>query len=423
MTDTLRPATRQSPETSAPPNGWRAFLSVIGPAVVASVAYVDPGNYVTNIQAGARYGYALLWVVLLSNLIAMLFQCWAAELGIVSGRNLAELTRERFPGTPSILMWIGTEIAAMATDLAEFVGGALGVSLLTHCSLMVGMVAMGVGTMALLQLQGRGFRPIERAIGALVAIICVSYALELLIVPVDWPAAIRGSLVPSLPDGAAVSLSIALVGATVMPHAIYLHSALFRDRPAPRSDADRARSVRFSDREVVLALTTVGLVNMAMVVLAAHFHAAHPDIDSIAAAYRMLDPLLGRAAAFIFLLSLLASGLSSSVVGTMAGQVVMQGFVGFRVPVWVRRVLTMLPAFVVIGLGADVTQTLVWSQVVLSFVLPVPMITLLMFSRDPAIMGRFRMSRRLLVLAGCMAAFVLFLNVVLLLQAAGLVPG
>ena len=406
--------------------GWfatlRGALAMTGPAVVASVAYVDPGNYVTNIQAGARYGYALLWVVLLSNLVAMLFQAQAAKLGIVTGRNLAELSRDRFPGIPAGVMWLMTETAAMATDLAEFVGGAVGLSLLLHCPLLTGMAIMGVLTLLLLGLQARGFRPIELLISALVAAICLSYAAELMIVPADWPSVLRHSVVPSIPDGQAITLCIGLVGATVMPHAIYLHSSLTQDRAVLHTDAERARMVRFSNREVVFALSMAGLVNMAMVVTAAHFHGAHSDIDSIDGAYRTLTPLLGAGAATIFLVSLLASGLSSSMVGTMAGQVVMQGFVGFTVPVWIRRVITMLPSFVVIALGADVTSTLIWSQVVLSFVLPLPMLTLLVVSRDARLMGRFRMSRPMLLLAGSMVGFVALLNLTLLLQTAGLIP-
>ena len=402
--------------------GLRGVLALTGPALVTSVAYVDPGNYVTNIQAGARYGYALLWVVLLANLIAMFFQAQAARLGIVTGRNLAELSRDRYPPWMVVAMWGLTEAAAMATDLAEFVGGAVGLVLLLHVALLVGMVAMGVLTMLLLSLQGRGFRPLEILIAALVSVISVSYLGELMIAPADWGAVLRHSLVPSLPEPAAITLCISLVGATVMPHAIYLHSSLTQDRAPLRNDAERARMIRFSDREVVFALVTAGLVNMAMVVMAASFHGSHSGIDSLDGAYRTLIPLLGRAAGLIFLLSLLASGLSSSLVATVAGQVVMQGFVARRIPIWVRRLLTMLPSFVVIGLGADVTKSLIWSQVVLSFVLPLPMATLVLIARDPSVMGRFRMSGRIAAGAWVMVGFVALLNATLLLQTAGVLP-
>ncbi len=403
--------------------GLRSTLALAGPALVASVAYVDPGNYVTNIQAGARYGYALLWVVLLANLIAMVFQAQAARLGIVTGRNLAELCRERYSRPTAIAMWILSELAAMATDLAEFVGGAVGLSLLLHVRLLPAMAAMGALTLLLLGMQRRGFRPLEVMIASLVSVISVSYLAELLIVPANWGAVLRHSLVPSLPDNGAITLCIGLVGATVMPHAIYLHSSLTQDRVTLRDDGERARMIRYSNREVVYALTGAGLVNMAMVVMAASFHGSHSGIASLDEAFHTLTPLLGRAAALIFLLSLLASGLSSSLVATMAGQVVMQGFVGTRIPIWVRRLVTMLPSFVVIGLGADVTTALIWSQVVLSFVLPLPMITLLLIGRDARVMGRFRLSRRTLLATGTMVGFICLLNAALLLQTAGLLHG
>ena len=403
--------------------GLRSVLALTGPALVASVAYVDPGNYVANIQAGARYGYALLWVVVLANLIAMFFQAQAARLGIVTGRNLAELCRDRFSPPAVIAMWLLTEAAAMATDLAEFVGGAVGLSLLLHAPLLVSMMAMGVLTLLLLGMQRRGFRPLEILIGALVSVISVSYLGELIIAPADWGQVLHHSVVPGIPDAAALTLCIGLVGATVMPHAIYLHSSLTQDRVRFRDDGERARMIRFSNREVVFALSVAGLVNMAMVVMAACFHDGHSDIASLDGAYHTLTPLLGRAAALIFLLSLLASGLSSSLVATMAGQVVMQGFVSMRIPVWIRRLVTMVPSFVVIGLGADVTSALIWSQVVLSFVLPLPMVTLLMISRDAAVMGRYRMRQGTLILAAAMVGFVSLLNAALLLQTAGLLPG
>ena len=398
------------------------MLALAGPALVASVAYVDPGNYVANIQAGARYGYALLWVVVVANLIAMFFQAQSARLGIVTGRNLAELCRDRFSRRSAVAMWLLTEAAAMATDLAEFVGGAVGLSLLLRVPLLVGMAAMGVLTMLLLGMQKRGFRPLEILIGSLVSVISVSYLGELMIAPADWGQVLRHSVVPSIPDADALALCIGLVGATVMPHAIYLHSSLTQDRVGFRDENERRRMIRYSNREVVFALTLAGLVNMAMVVMAACFHGSHADIASLDGAYHTLTPLLGRAAALIFLLSLLASGLSSSLVATMAGQVVMQGFVRIRIPVWVRRLVTMVPSFVVIGLGANVTQALIWSQVVLSFVLPLPMVTLLVISRDRTVMGQYRMSRRTLVLASAMVGFVSLLNAALLLQTVGLLP-
>ncbi len=349
-----------------------------GPAVVASIAYIDPGNFATNIQAGAKYGYALLWVVLASNLIAMLFQALSAKLGIVTGQNLAQLSRERFRQPIPFLMWIVSEIAAMATDLAEFLGGAIGLSLLTGMPLLYGMAATAVITYGILMFGGSGFRRIELAIGAFVAVIGVCYLIELFIAPVNWGAAARGALVPGIPDGEALLLTAGIVGATVMPHAIYLHSSLTQSRTLLLSDAERERVLRFSNREVAAALAVAGVINMAMVIMAAAaFNACHPDVGEIETAYKTLTPLLGAAAAAAFLISLIASGISSSVVGTMAGQVILQGFFRRRIPIWLRRLVTMVPALAVAAAGVSATKALVISQVMLSVALPVPMIALL----------------------------------------------
>src|SRR5271165_1712420 len=272
-----------------------AYLAFAGPAIVVSIAYIDPGNFATNIQAGAKYGYGLLWVVLLANLIAMLFQALSAKLGIVTGRNLAEMCREHFPRPVVWAMWVVSEVAAMATDLAEFLGGAIGLSLLFQMPLFAGMVVTAIATYGILMFEGFGFRPIER-----------------------------------------------IIGATVMPHAIYLHSGLTQARMPVRDDNERRKVLRFSNQEVIIALAFAGLVNMAMVMMASSaFHAGHSDVAEIETAYHTLTPLLGIGAAGVFLVSLIASGVSSSVVGTMAGQMIMQGFVGFRIPIWVRRVVTM----------------------------------------------------------------------------------
>jgi manganese transport protein len=397
----------------------------VGPAVIASIAYMDPGNFATNIQAGARYGYALLWVVLLANLIAMLFQALSAKLGIVTGRNLAELCRAHFPRPVVIAMWLVSEVAAMATDLAEFLGGAIGLSLLLHLPLLVGTGITAIVTYAILLVETKGFRPMEIVIGVLVATVALCYVAELFIAPVAWGSAAFHTFVPSLPDAQALTIAVGIVGATVMPHAIYLHSGLTQNRAPTRNDNERRKLVRFSNIEVFVALAVAGLVNMAMVMMAAAaFHAGHADVAEIETAYHTLTPLLGPAAAAIFLVSLLASGLSSSAVGTMAGQMIMQGFVGFRIPVWLRRLVTMIPAFVVVALGVNATQSLVVSQVVLSIALPVPMIALVIFTRRADIMGAFANSRWTDAAAIAGAAVILALNIVLLLQTAGVsIPG
>ena len=386
---------------------------------------MDPGNFATNIQAGAQFGYALLWVVLLANLIAMLFQALSAKLGIVTGRNLAELCRDEFPPKARYAMWAVSEVAAMATDLAEFLGGAIGLSLLFHLPLLAGMAATAGVTYGVLMFEGRGFRPMELIIGGLVAVIGLCYLVEMFIAPVAWGQAGLGLVMPSMPDAAALTISVGIIGATVMPHAVYLHSGLTQGRVAARDARERRLLLRFSNREVTVALTVAGAVNMAMVMMAAAaFHLGHSDVAEIETAYLTLTPLLGGAAALVFLVSLMASGISSSVVGTMAGQMIMQGFVGFRIPIWVRRLVTMIPAFVIVALGVNATDALVFSQVVLSFALPIPMVALVLFTRRRDLMGEFVNNWPTDAAAIAGAAVVLGLNCVLLLQTFGVaIPG
>lgn len=397
--------------------GFRTALLFAGPAIISSIAYMDPGNVATNIQAGAKFGYTLLWVVLAANLVAMLFQSLSAKLGIVTGKNLAELSREQFSRPVVMGMWGVSEIAAMATDLAEFLGGALGISLLFHVPLMLGMVITGVVTYALLGFEKGGFRPMEIAIAVLIGVIGISYVVELGMAPVAWSEAVKGSLMPSLPNSEALTIAVGIIGATIMPHAVYLHSGLTQSRAPARTNSERAMLLRFSNREVIVALAVAGLINMATVVLASSaFHSGHSDVAEIQSAYHMLTPLLGTGAAVIFLISLIASGISSSTVGTMAGQMIMQGFTNYRIPVWARRLVTMVPAFVVVALGIDPTRALVISQVVLSFALPVPMLALIWFTRRRDIMGEFANSRLTDAAAILGAVVVLSLNTILLVQ-------
>jgi len=405
--------------------GIRHYLAFGGPAVIASIAYMDPGNFATNIQAGAKYGYTLLWVVLVANLIAMLFQALSAKLGIVTGRNLAEMCRDCFPKPVVWVMWVVSEIAAMATDLAEFLGGALGLSLLFHMPLLAGMTVTAVITYAILAFQDRGFRPAELIIGSFVAIIALCYLIEVLIAPIDWAQAGLHTVTPAIPDAGALLLAVGIIGATVMPHAVYLHSGLTQDRIPARDDHDKRVIVRISNLEVLAALAAAGLVNMAMVMMASSaFHAGHPDVAEIETAYHTLAPLLGIGAAGVFLLSLIASGISSSVVGTMAGQMIMQGFVGFRIPIWLRRVITMAPAFVVVGYGVNATTALVISQVILSIALPLPMIALLIFTRRPNLMGAFVNKPLTNIVAVLGTVIVLGLNAFLILDTLGVpLPG
>jgi manganese transport protein len=397
--------------------GLGALLPFAGPAIVVSVAYMDPGNFATNIQAGARYGYGLLWVVLLANIVAMLYQALSAKLGIVTNRNLAELCRENFPAPLVWLMWVVSEIAAMATDLAEFLGGAIGFSLISGLPLWVGMMITALVTYALLMFEQSGFRKLELAIGALVGVVGLSYLLELFIAPVDWSSAGRQLLTPHFKDSQAFVLAAGIIGATVMPHALFLHSGLTQYRFPPASEDERRQVLRFSNIEVTVALGIAGLINLAMVLMASSaFHAGHQDVAEIQNAYHSLTPLLGPAAAAIFLVSLIASGLSSSAVGTMAGQLVMQGFVGFKIPLWLRRVVTMLPSFIVIYMGLDTTQALVMSQAVLSIALPFPMLALIWFVSNKRIMGPYRVGNMTLLATIVSALLVIALNTVLLLK-------
>lgn len=401
-------------------HGFLGRLLFVGPAVIASIAYVDPGNYATNIQAGAGYGYTLLWVVLLANLIAMLFQALSARLGIVTGKNLAEISRDNFSRPVVWGMWGVSEIAAMATDLAEFLGGAIGLALLFDIPLVWGMVVTAIVTYGILVFERRGFRPMELIIGAMIGIIGLCYLVEIFMAPIDWGAAAAGVATPIMPDATALTIAVGIIGATVMPHAVYLHSGLTQSRAELRNDDDRRRVLRYSNSEVVVALAIAGMVNMAMVMMAASaFHRGHSEVAEIETAYHLLTPLLGSAAAAVFLVSLITSGVSSSVVGTMAGQMIMQGFLHFRVPIWLRRLVTMAPAFVVVALGYNATDALVMSQVVLSIALPVPMIALIIFSSRRDIMGIFAMGPLLRLLSVIAAVLVLGLNFVLLAQTFG----
>lgn len=395
--------------------GLSALLPFVGPAVMASVAYMDPGNFATNIQAGSTYGYQLLWVVLLANIMAMLFQAMSAKLGIVTGRSLAELCREQFPPRLVLWMWIAAEIAAVATDVAEFLGGALGISLLFRVSLLCGLSITAAVTFALLHLQKRGFRPLELAVGALVCVIGVSYVWELVVAPPDWHAALLDTVVPRLSAGSTL-LAVGIVGATIMPHTLYAHSGLTQNRTPARNDLERRSLVRFSNQEVMIALGFAGLVNLAMVVMAATvFGRVAPGLTDIALAYHTVIQRLGAAAAVVFMIALIASGVSSSVIGTLAGQMIMKDFVGFTIPLWARRLITMAPAFV-IGLYFHATTAMILSQVALSFCLPLPLIALVVLSSRSTVMGKFASGRGVTLAAVGATSVVLILNVVLIRQ-------
>jgi manganese transport protein len=399
--------------------GWLGrLLPFLGPAFIASVAYVDPGNYATNIQGGAQFGYTLLWVIVASNLMAMLIQALAAKLGIATGANLAEQCRHQFPRPVVWGMWVLMELVAMATDLAEFLGAALGFNLLFGMPLWLAGIVTAIVTFLILGLERYGFRPLEAVITALVGIVAVSYLVETILDRPDWGNVLFHSVVPQFSGAESVLLATGILGATVMPHAIFLHSALTQDRIKVREPGQLRRLFRFEMADVLIAMTVAGLVNAAMLVMAAatFYNQGLTNIGTIEEAHRTLEPLLGSAASWVFAISLLASGLSSSSVGTMAGQIIMQGFLHWHIPVWIRRLVTMVPSLVVIALGLDPTRTLVLSQVVLSFGLPFAVIPLVIFTSRSKVMGVLVNRRLTTILASLVAAVIIALNFYLLYQ-------
>jgi manganese transport protein len=398
--------------------GVLQLLPFLGPAFVASVAYIDPGNFATNIQGGSEFGYRLLWVVLASNVVAMLVQALSAKLGIATGRNLAETCREQFPRPVVWGLWVFMEAVAMATDLAEFLGAAIGFNLLFGMPLLPAALLTGVCTILILALEQQGFRPVEAVITTLVGVIAACYVVETVLDRPAWPAIGASVLHPSLGGQEAVLLAVGILGATVMPHVIFLHSSLTQRRVAPETEEQARRLVRFELADVVLAMTIAGLVNAAMLVMAASTFWVHglTKVATIEEAHQTLAPLLGRASSLVFAVSLLASGLSSSTVGTMAGQVVMQGFLRRQISVWLRRLVTMAPAIIVIALGLDPTRTLVVSQVVLSFGLPFALVPLVLFTRRRDLMGPLVNRPVVSAAAAVVTAFIIALNLYLILQ-------
>jgi manganese transport protein len=407
----------------AQPSGLRVLRSrgralgvvaLLGPAFVAAVAYVDPGNFATNFTAGASFGYALAWTVVAANLMAMLVQYLSAKAGVATERDLPELCREHFGRSVSLGLWVQAELIAMATDLAEFVGAALGLNLLFGVALLPAGLLTAVVAFGILALEQRGYRPFERAIAGLLGIVFLGFVVDLAGVGAS-PQGIAAGLVPHLP-GAELVLVSGIIGATVMPHVVYLHSALTKSRVSCAGDAERRELLRFQRLDVLIALGAAGLVNLAMLCVAASvFHRTGGSaVDSLAAAHAGLGRLVGGGAALAFAVALLASGLSSSSVGTYAGQVVMQGFVRRRIPLWLRRALTMLPALVVLGLGLPATDCLVISQVVLSFGIPFALVPLVLVTRRADIMGSLVNRRITTVAAAGVAAVIIALNVCLL---------
>ena len=396
--------------------GWIArLMPFLGPAFIASIAYVDPGNFATNIQGGAQFGYELLWVILGSNLMAMLLQALSAKLGIASGRNLAEMCRENFSRPVVWIMWGLMELVAMATDLAEFLGAAVALNLLFGLPLWVAGLLTAVITFLILGLERYGFRPLEAVITGFLAIIAVSYVVEIFLVQPAWNEVVRATFVPHFTNSESILLATGILGATVMPHAIFLHSALTQGRVIVKKPEQLRRLFRFEIIDVVIAMVIASSVNAAMLITSAGtFFKTGSNVGSLEQAYQTLQPLLGAAAGIVFGVALLASGLSSSSVGTMAGQVIMQGFLHFHIPPWIRRVVTIIPSLIVIFIGLDPTRTLVISQVVLSFGLPFAIIPLVIFTRSKKIMGVLVNGWLTTLMASLSALLIIALNFFLL---------
>lgn len=400
------------------PRGLKRLLPFLGPAFIAAVAYVDPGNYATNIQGGAQFGYTLLWVIIVSNLMAMVIQTLSAKLGIATGRNLAEVCRERYSRPVVITMWLLAELVAIATDMAEFLGAAVGFELLFHIPLLAGGILTAITTFLILGLERRGFRPMEAVIGAMVGVIAVCYLVETFLDRPDWHQIAYHAVVPLLPGTEGLMLASGILGATVMPHVIFLHSALTQGRIATVTTEQKRRLLHFEIADVVIAMGLASMINAAMLIMAAStFHRAGlSGVGTIEEAHKTLQPLLGKASGWVFAISLLASGISSSAVGTMSGQVVMQGFVRRRIPPIVRRLVTMAPSLIVIAIGLEPTRVLVVSQVLLSFGIPFALIPLVHFTQDRTLMGDLANSRLTTAVAWLIAGIIVALNVFLLFQ-------
>jgi manganese transport protein len=398
--------------------GLGRVLPFLGPAFVAAVAYIDPGNFATNIAGGAKFGYLLLWVVLSANLIAMVVQTQSAKLGIATGRNLAELCRETFSHRVSIGLWLQAELVAMACDVAEVVGAALGLNLLFGIPLFPAALIAGAGAFAILALQQMGFRRLEAGITALVGVVVASFVVELFHAKPQASEVAKHLFAPGFAGTESILLATGIIGATVMPHVIYLHSALTQKRIVGRDEGERRRILGFEKVDVVIALSLAGVVNLSMMIVAAAlFHARGlTGIDSIEGAFEGFETLVSGNAATIFGVALLASGFASSSVGTMAGQVVMQGFIRRSIPLFLRRAITLAPALLVIALGFNPTDALVGSQVVLSFGIPFALVPLLLIARRRDIMGSLANPTWLTVLAGALAALIIALNAFLLVQ-------
>lgn len=399
-------------------NGLLKFKTIIrflGPAFVVSVAYIDPGNFATNISGGSKFNYSLIWVILWSNLMAVFLQSMSAKLGIATGYNLPQMCRKVFSRKTNWCFWIIAELAAMATDLAEFLGSTLGFYLLFHIPMVFAGILTAVLTFIIVYLGKYGQRMVEIIITLFIAVICVSYTLELFLAKPDWALSGLHALIPSIPNGEAVLIAVGMLGATVMPHVIYLHSQLVQHRNNNLTEADKKKHYKLERLDITIAMNVAFVVNAAMLIVsAAVFYKNNMVVETIEQAQQTLSPLLGVASGSAFALALIASGLSSSAVGTMAGQTIMQGFVGLNISDNITRIVTMFPGMLIILIGFNPMKALVLSQVILSFILPAAIIPMLLITKRKDLMGCLVNKRITNVIGWIITGVIIGANVILL---------
>lgn len=391
--------------------GFKRLLPFLGPAFIAAIAYIDPGNFATNISAGSKFGYMLLWVILFSNLMAFLIQVLSAKLGIATGKNLPEIARDRYPKWVSAGLWIQGELVIMATDLAEFIGAALGLNLLFGIPMVEAAIIAAIGSFAILELQRRGYRALEAGIAGLLFVVVIAFALQTFFAKPDAASVLEGLFIPKIDGMDSVLLATGILGATVMPHAIYLHSALTQRRVVGKTDSERKKIFRFETIDILIAMVIAGAINASMLIVAAAlFFKNGLYVEDLDVAYQQFGHYIGPASAILFGIGLLAAGLSSSSVGTLSGDIIMQGFIRYRIPLYLRRFITIIPPMIIIISGVNATEALVWSQVVLSFGITFALVPLIMFTSNKRLMGALTNRKWVTALAWLIAVLVIALN-------------
>ncbi|UXO88585.1 Nramp family divalent metal transporter [Bacillus safensis] len=397
--------------------GFRRLLPFLGPAFIAAIAYIDPGNFATNIAAGSKYGYLLLWVILISNLMALLIQSLSAKLGIATGKNLPEIAREEFPKPVSIGLWIQGELVIIATDLAEFIGAALGLYLLFRIPLLEASIIAAIGSFAILELQRRGYRALEAGITGMLFVVVIAFAVQTFVAKPDMASVAGGLFIPKFDGADSVLLAAGILGATVMPHAIYLHSALTQRRVVGRTEKEKKQIFRFEFLDILIAMLVAGAINASMLIVAAAlFYKNGLFVEDLDVAFQHFSTLAGPVSAILFGVGLLVAGLSSSSVGTLSGDIIMQGFIQYRIPLYVRRLITIIPPIVIIASGVNPTSALVMSQVVLSFGIAFALIPLILFTSKKRIMGELTNARWITGISWVIAALVVALNLFLIVD-------